>query len=111
MSYVVNVLDMIWTPLRDHRVGSPSSSLLAHTVTLIFSQTVVRERTSMLLGSCLDLIHPREKSFRNEQYSKILDEAERTLDQRGASPDSIHGGLLALQSLLNHSEMVRLLFS
>ncbi|GHJ88255.1 hypothetical protein NliqN6_4657 [Naganishia liquefaciens] len=86
MSYVVNVLDMIWTPLRDHR-------------------TVVRERTSMLLGSCLDLIHPREKLFRNEQYSKILDEAERTLDQRGASPDSIHGGLLALQSLLNHSEM------
>jgi FKBP12-rapamycin complex-associated protein len=61
----------------------------------------------MLLGSCLDLIHPREKSFRNEQYTKILDEAERTLDQRGASPDSIHGGLLALQSLLNHSEMVR----
>jgi hypothetical protein len=60
----------------------------------------------MLLGSCLDLIHGREKAFRNEQYTKILDEAERTLDQRGASPDSIHGGLLALQSLLNHSEMV-----
>jgi hypothetical protein len=60
----------------------------------------------MLLGSCLDLIHGRERAFRNEQYSKILDEAERTLDQRGASPDSIHGGLLALQSLLNHSEMV-----
>lgn len=88
MRCVVSVLDIIWVPLKDHR-------------------TVVRERTSMLLGSCFELIHPRERSFKTEQYKKILDEAERTLNRPAPTQDVIHGGLLALQSLLNHSEMVR----
>jgi hypothetical protein len=61
----------------------------------------------MLLASCFDLIHPREKSFQAEQYKKILDEAERTLNRPAPSQDVIHGGLLALQGLLNHSGMVR----
>jgi len=60
----------------------------------------------MLLGSCFELIHSRELDFKVEQYKKILDEAERTLNKPAPSQDVIHGGLLALQSLLNHSEMV-----
>lgn len=83
--YVTTVLDQIWIPLRDHR-------------------TVVRERTSMLLGACFELVHVREKAYRNEVYGKVLEEAERTLN-KAASSDAIHGALLALQSLLNHSEM------
>lgn len=62
----------------------------------------------MLLGACFELIHAREKSYRTEIYRKILDEAERTLNKTGVNSDSIHGALLALQSLLNHSQMVGL---
>lgn len=60
----------------------------------------------MLLGACLEIIHIRDKAQQNETYKKIFDEAERTLTRGGASPDAVHGGLLALQSLLNHSQMV-----
>lgn len=110
MRCVVSVLDMIWTPLKDHRVSLVT--LPSETMTdLVCYQTVVRERTSMLLGSCFELIHSRESQFKAQQYKKILDEAERTLNKPAPSQDVIHGGLLALQSLLNHSEMVRNLFS
>jgi FKBP12-rapamycin complex-associated protein len=106
MRCVVSVLDMIWTPLKDHRVRSCCSLNQTPRLTRRRFQTVVRERTSMLLGSCFELIHSREPDFKTEQYKKILDEAERTLNKPAPSQDVIHGGLLALQSLLNHSEMV-----
>jgi methylase of polypeptide subunit release factors len=63
----------------------------------------------MLLGACLELVHSRDRATRTELYRKILDEAQATLS-KPVNADAIHGGLLAMQSLLNHSEMVGQLF-
>ncbi len=59
----------------------------------------------MLLSECCDLVKQRERSVRAEIYGKILEEAKRTLE-KPPSVDAIHGALLAMQSLLNHTNMV-----
>ncbi len=59
----------------------------------------------MLLGACIDLLHARDRASKYESYRRILDEAVVIL-QKPANSDSIHGALLAVQALLNHSEMV-----
>ncbi|WOO83672.1 Serine/threonine-protein kinase tor2 [Vanrija pseudolonga] len=85
MPFVPRVLDKIWVPLRD-------------------SRTMVRERASMLLSACLDIIKTRETKSGNEVYRKIFEEAKSGL-LKAASVDSILGSLLAFGAMLQNQQL------
>ena len=70
------------------------------------SQTMVRERASMLLSACLDIIKAREKSP-TETYRKIFEEARSVLVKAGPT-DAILGSLLAFGSMLQNQHIVSL---
>lgn len=59
----------------------------------------------MLLCACIDLLHARDRISQYESYRRILEEAS-TILRKSPNSDSIHGALLAVQGLLNHSQMV-----
>ncbi|KAL7421428.1 phosphatidylinositol kinase-related protein kinase tor1 [Cryptotrichosporon argae] len=81
---VPRVLEKIWVPLRD-------------------SRTMVRERASMLLSACLDIIKTREKQP-GEIYRKIFDEAKNGLVKAG-SVDTVLGSLLAFGAMLQNQQL------
>ena len=99
---VQGVLDKIWIPLRDSRV---CPSITGEDGSLIDTQTMVRERASMLLSACLDIVKTRDKSP-TETYRKIFDEARSGL-LRASSTDSILGSLLAFGAMIQSQQIVR----
>ncbi len=82
--YVGRVLDRIWVALRDARV-------------------LVREGAAEALGACLQIIASREKQMGTQAYEMIYEEAERGLKM--VPTEVIHGSLLAIQELLQHSKI------
>ncbi len=68
-------------------------------------QTMVRERASMLLSACLEIIKTREKSP-NEKYRRIFDEARSGL-LKASSTDTVLGSLLAFGAMIQNQQIVR----
>jgi FKBP12-rapamycin complex-associated protein len=81
--YVNRVLDRIWVALRDTKV-------------------LVREGAAEALGACLQITSQREKQMGIQAYESIYEEAERGLKTQ--TVEWIHGSLLAIQELLQHSK-------
>lgn len=81
--YVPRVLDRIWVALRDVRV-------------------IVREGAAEAMGACLGIIAAREKQMGSHFFESIYEEAEKGLKM--SAPEAIHGSLLAVQQLLQHSK-------
>ena len=67
-------------------------------------KTMVRERASMLMSACLDIIKTREKS-QTETYKKIFEEARAVL-VRASSTDAILGSMLAFGAMLQNQQLV-----
>ena len=65
---------------------------------------MVRERASMLLSVCLEIIKTREKSP-NEIYRKIFEEARAGL-LKASSTDSVLGSLLAFGAMIQNQQIV-----
>ena len=84
-TYVPQILEMIWVGLRDPKVA-------------------IREASAEALSACLQIIHERENSQKQQWYTKIYDEAGRGLKTNNA--DHIHGSLLAYRELLRHAQTV-----
>ena len=68
---------------------------------------MVRERASMLLSACLDIIKARERSP-TETYRRIFEEAKSVLVKAGPT-EAILGSLLAFGAMLNNQHIVSLL--
>ncbi|PWZ00165.1 putative TOR1-1-phosphatidylinositol 3-kinase [Testicularia cyperi] len=81
--YVPRVLERIWVALRDARV-------------------IVREGAAEAMGACLGIISAREKQMGSQFFVSIYEEAERGLKMN--TVEAIHGSLLAVQQLLQHSK-------
>eukprot|EP00798_Chlamydomonas_sp_ICE-L_P022752 gene22752-29919_t len=82
-------IDSIWHPLRD-------------------SKPAMREAGVQALMACLVLVEKRETRYRVQWYYKLFEQTMRGLNRdhrTGAMPnaDSIHGSLLALAELLQHT--------
>jgi hypothetical protein len=87
--HVKSFIDAIWFPLRD-------------------AKQHVREAAVRALKACLCLVEKRETRYRVQWYYKLFEQTMRGMkrDHRtGAtpSPESIHGSLLALAELLQHT--------
>lgn len=82
--YVPQVLELIWTALRDPKV-------------------TIRESAAECLSSCLEIISQRETALRTQWYKKILEEAQYGLKVNNV--DWIHGSLLAYRELLLRAGM------
>lgn len=100
-------------PLRHKSIGEDMDSAARLTGMLCWRlekseadrQTVVRERASMLLSACLDIIKTREKSP-GDIYRRIFEEARSGL-LKASSTDTILGSLLAFSSMLQNQQIVR----
>lgn len=86
--YVNRVLDKIWVALKDTKL-------------------LVREGAAEALGACLKITSQREKQMGIQAYENIYEEAEKNL--KSGAVEVIHGSLLAVQELLQHSKTVSLL--
>lgn len=84
-AYVNRVLDRIWVALRDTKV-------------------LVREGAAEALGACLQITSSREKQMGIQGFENIYEEAEKGL--KTSTVEWIHGSLLAIQELLQHSKTV-----
>ncbi|KAI9327967.1 armadillo-type protein [Obelidium mucronatum] len=82
-SYVPQILDLVWTALRDQKV-------------------TIRESGADVLSACLQLLQERESHLRRQWYRKIYDEAERGI-LKTLNPDSLHGCLLVYRELFSHA--------
>ncbi|MEW5308376.1 MAG: hypothetical protein WDW38_000344 [Sanguina aurantia] len=87
--HVKGFIDAIWHPLRDPRLN-------------------VREAAVAALKACLVLVEKRETRYRVQWYYKLFEQTMRGLhrEQRSGaspSPDAIHGSLMALGELLQHT--------
>ena len=82
-SYVPQIFDLIWIPLRDPKVS-------------------VREGAAQGLHACLKLVQIRENQMRRQLFKKLFDEAQKGL-RPSSSPDVIHGSLLALREIAIHT--------
>ncbi|KAI8620292.1 armadillo-type protein [Chytriomyces sp. MP71] len=82
-SYVPQILELVWTALRDPKV-------------------IIRESGAEVLRACLQLMQQRESHLRRQWYKKIYDEAERGVF-KSLNPDSLHGCLLVYRELLGHT--------
>jgi serine/threonine-protein kinase mTOR len=83
-AYVPQVLELIWTALRDPKV-------------------TIRESAAECLSSCLEIISQRETALRIQWYTKMLEEAQYGLKVNNT--DWIHGSLLAYRELLLRAGM------
>ncbi|KAJ3291491.1 phosphatidylinositol kinase- protein kinase tor1 [Rhizoclosmatium sp. JEL0117] len=82
-SYVPQILDLVWTALRDPKV-------------------TIRESGAEVLSACLQLMQQRDSHLRRQWYRKIYDEAERGI-QKTLNPDPLHGCLLVYRELFGHA--------
>jgi urease gamma subunit len=65
---------------------------------------LVREGAAEAMGACLQIIAQREKQMGGQAYEAIYEEAERGLKMN--TVEAIHGSLMAVQELLQHSKTV-----
>jgi FKBP12-rapamycin complex-associated protein len=79
-SYIPQILDLIWLPLRDPKVA-------------------IRDGAAGTLKSCLSLAQARENTVRRQWYRKIFEEIHKGFKLN--SSDAIHGSLLALRELFD----------
>lgn len=84
-AYVGRVFDRIWVALRDTRV-------------------LVREGAAEAMGACLGIVSSREKQMGVHSYETIYQEAEKGLKTQAV--ETVHGSLLAILELLQHSNTV-----
>lgn len=84
--HVPLVLEHLLTPLRDQR-------------------QIVREGVASLLAACLEVVTSKEKQTHNPYMAKLLYDAQTGLKE--ASPEIVHGSLLAYRELMLHGGMVR----
>ncbi|KAF8468992.1 armadillo-type protein [Kalaharituber pfeilii] len=78
-SFVPQILDVIWSALRDPKV-------------------VIRESAADALSACLEIISLRESALRQQWYNKILEETQQGF--RVGTTDAIHGSLMTYRELL-----------
>uniref|UniRef100_A0A7S1SYY6 Serine/threonine-protein kinase TOR n=1 Tax=Tetraselmis chuii TaxID=63592 RepID=A0A7S1SYY6_9CHLO len=76
-------IDAIWSALRDPKIH-------------------VRDAGVSALSACLCLVEKRETRYRVQWYYRLFEETQRGLT-RSASMESVHGSLLALGELMNHT--------
>jgi FKBP12-rapamycin complex-associated protein len=81
-SFVSQILDLIWIPLRDQKVS-------------------IREGAAEGLAACLKLVSIRQNQIKRQLYKRLLEEAQKGLKQN-QQPDVIHGSLLALGQISLH---------
>lgn len=81
-SYVSQILDLIWIPLRDQKVS-------------------IREGAAEGLAACLKLVSIRQNQIKRQLYKRLFEEAQKGLKQN-QQPDVIHGSLLALGQISLH---------
>lgn len=67
-------------------------------------QVLVREGAAEAMGACLQIISQRERQMGTQAYETIYEEAERGLKMN--TVEAIHGSLMAVQELLQHSKTV-----
>ncbi|KAJ3067743.1 phosphatidylinositol kinase- protein kinase tor1 [Podochytrium sp. JEL0797] len=82
-AYVPQILDLVWTALRDPKV-------------------TIRESGAEVLNACLLLMQHRENHWRRQWYRRICDEADRGI-MKTLNPDSLHGCLLVYRELFGHA--------
>jgi serine/threonine-protein kinase mTOR len=87
-TYIPQVLDLIWLPLRDSKVQ-------------------IREGAADALNACLVLVQQRESNLRRQWYKKIFDEIQKGF--KLSSSDAIHGSLLALSMIFTSAFKVSLI--
>lgn len=81
-AFVGRVFERIWVALRDTRV-------------------LVREGAAEAMGACLGIVSSREKQMGMHLYETIYQESEKGLKMQAV--ESVHGSLLAILELLQHS--------
>lgn len=77
--YVVDILALIWTPLRDPKV-------------------LIREKTAEAISVLFEIIAARESTTRDTWFSRIYGDINKGFQLNNV--ESIHGSLLALKELL-----------
>ena len=82
--FVPQILDCIWTALRDSKV-------------------LIRETAAEAVGACFKIISARESAARQQWFSLMYTEITQGI--RNSSIESIHASLLVLKELLAKGEM------
>lgn len=85
--HIPELLDNVWTALRDTRVA-------------------IREVAAGALSGCLKIANDKDGMIRQDWYLMVYDQAAKGL-KISASPDTIHGSLLGFQELFTNTGMVR----
>ncbi|KAI8925792.1 armadillo-type protein [Entophlyctis helioformis] len=78
-AFVAQIIDHIWSGLRDPKV-------------------TIREGAADALSECLGIVQLRDNSLRRQWYRKIYEEAQRGV--KSSSLETVHGSLLALREIL-----------
>ena len=81
-TYIPQILDLIWTALRD---AKPS----------------IRESAAQALDVCLVLVHQRENAMQNTWYEKLILETQKGF--KIGTAEAIHGSLLVWRTLLKNT--------
>jgi FKBP12-rapamycin complex-associated protein len=84
--HIPDLLDNLWTALRDPKVA-------------------IREVAAGALSGCLKIAYDRDGQLRSEWYSMVYDQAAKGFKLNTA--DAIHGSLLGYQELFQRAGMVR----
>ncbi|TPX76526.1 hypothetical protein CcCBS67573_g02191 [Chytriomyces confervae] len=82
-SFVPQILELIWTALRDPKV-------------------IIRESGAEVLRVSLQLLQQRDTILRESWFKKIYADAEGGINKT-LNPDSLHGSLLVYRELLEHT--------
>jgi FKBP12-rapamycin complex-associated protein len=82
---IENILDYLWTALRDPKVN-------------------IREVAASALSGCLKIASGRDTATRNECYAMVFEQAQRGF--RINTGDAIHGSLLGYKELFTNGNMV-----
>lgn len=85
---VPDLLDNLWTALRDPKVA-------------------IREAAADALSGCLGIAAQRDSPTRNEWYQMVFEQAQRGFKM--GTPDAIHGSLLGYKELIVEAGSVRTL--
>lgn len=84
---VENILDYLWTALRDPKVN-------------------IREAAASALSGCLKIASTRDNTTRNECYAMVFEQAQKGFKMN--TGDTIHGSLLGYKELFTNGGMVRI---
>ncbi|ORZ30937.1 armadillo-type protein [Catenaria anguillulae PL171] len=81
-AHVPHILESLWYPLRDAKLA-------------------VRESAADALSVCLELVYQREPQTRSAWFTKVCDEALRSV--KAPQVEHVHGSLLVIRELLLHT--------